>query len=285
MNIFLYNLKKLLREIKYFKRVYSFGALIKKKLNFNLDSFRFRKYRDVYKDNKLIFQMLDMGEMTRMRSDLFETKEPETLNWIDSFLPEDKFLDIGANVGVFSIYAALNKINVIAIEPDALNYALLNINIRKNNLNKFILPYSIALNDSEKFSFFNISSIEWGGALNAFDNEFDFKGNRFKPIHRQGVYGLPLDKFIDSIGIKPNHIKIDVDGNEFLILKGGKDILKSENLKSLLVELDESRNDYEDSLKFIKSCGLVLEEKTHAKMFDNAEFATTYNHIFFRKKN
>ena len=140
MNIFLYNLKKLLRDIKYLKRVYSFGALIKKKLNFHLDSFRFRKYRDVYKDNKLIFQMLDMGEMTRMRSDLFETKEPETLNWIDSFLPEDKFLDIGANVGVFSIYAALNKINVIAIEPDALNYALLNINIRKNNLNKFILP-------------------------------------------------------------------------------------------------------------------------------------------------
>ena len=165
------------------------------------------------------------------------------------------FLDIGANVGVFSIYAALNKINVIAVEPDALNFALLNINIRKNNLNRFILPYSIAFNDSEKFSLFNVSSFEWGGSLNAFDNELDFKGNRFKPIHRQGVYGLPIDKFIDSIGIKPNHIKIDVDGNEFLILKGGKDILKSENFKSLLVELDESMNDYKDSLNFIKTCG------------------------------
>ena len=51
-----------------------------------------------------------------------------------------------------------------------------------------------------------------------------------------------------------------------------------------MVELDEYRNDYKDSLKFIKSCGIVLEEKTHANIFDNAEFAITYNHIFLEKK-
>ena len=97
--------------------------------------------------------MLDTGEMTLMRSDLFETKETKILHWIDSFLPEDMFLDLGANVGVFAIFAALNKTNFIAVEPDKLNFALLNKNIIKNNLNRFILPYSIAFNDSENFSF------------------------------------------------------------------------------------------------------------------------------------
>ena len=45
--------------------------------------------------------MLDMGEMTRCDQIFLETKEPETLNWIDSFLPEDKFLDIGRMLEYF----------------------------------------------------------------------------------------------------------------------------------------------------------------------------------------
>ena len=190
-----------------------------------------------------------MGKVTRFRADLFEKKEPETLEWIDNFDVNDKFVDIGANIGVYSLYAALRKIKVIALEPDALNYALLNINIRENNLNKFIIPYSIALNNIEKFSYFNISSIEWGGALNSFDNELDFKGEKFKPVHKQGVYGLPLDQFLTNIGLCPNHIKIDVDGNEYLILKGAEKTLQSQDLKSILVELDESRGDYKKAIK------------------------------------
>jgi len=35
---------------------------------------------------------------------LFE-KEPETIDWINSFRKEDVFWDIGANVGIYSIWA------------------------------------------------------------------------------------------------------------------------------------------------------------------------------------
>ena len=223
-----------------------------------------------------------MGEVTRMRTNLFEDKEPETLEWIDGFDEKDIFLDIGANIGVYSIYAALKKIKVISIEPDSLNYALLNINIRENNLNDLIVPYSIALNDVKKFSYFNISSLEWGGALNSFGNQLDFKGNKFNPVHKQGVFGIPLDEFLNLTENHPNHIKIDVDGNEFLILKGSEKTLKSNLLKSLLVELDESRKDYQESLSFIKSCGLVLCEKKHSEMFNESAYSGTYNHIFRR---
>ena len=107
-----------------------------------------------------------MGHETRMRALSFETKEPETINWINNFDKDDCLLDIGANVGLYSLYAAYRKHNVISIEPDALNYALLNLNIRANSFSNYITPYSVAMHDKTKFSKFNISSYVWGGALN-----------------------------------------------------------------------------------------------------------------------
>ena len=66
--------------------------------------------------------------------------EPETFEWIRRYLKTEEVLwDIGANIGVFSLYAALNKENnVLSIEPSAESYATLNANIRLNGLDKYI---------------------------------------------------------------------------------------------------------------------------------------------------
>ena len=47
--------------------------------------------------------------------------EPETFQWISrSLKPGQVFLDIGANIGVFSLYAALYKdIKVVSLEPSS----------------------------------------------------------------------------------------------------------------------------------------------------------------------
>ena len=52
------------------------------------------------------------------RVDTFSSKEPETLEWIDS-LPEGSVLwDVGANVGLYSVYAAKKRrCRVWAFEP------------------------------------------------------------------------------------------------------------------------------------------------------------------------
>ena len=58
------------------------------------------------------------------------SKEPITLAWIDTFKDGETLYDIGANVGMYTIYAAvMRKANVYAFEPEALNYAELNKNI------------------------------------------------------------------------------------------------------------------------------------------------------------
>ena len=59
--------------------------------------------------------------ITAFRWRSYNEKEPETLDWIDTALVDgDVFLDVGANVGVYSLYAALRhpRLRVIAIEPE-----------------------------------------------------------------------------------------------------------------------------------------------------------------------
>jgi hypothetical protein len=45
--------------------------------------------------------------LTKWRVRTFASKEPETLNWIDQFKDESIFWDVGANIGLYSIYSAL----------------------------------------------------------------------------------------------------------------------------------------------------------------------------------
>ena len=82
-------------------------------------------------DKELVFCCL--SKTCRSRARTFFEKEPETLAWIDSFPPRSVFWDIGANVGVYSMYAALRSHSVSSFEPAASNYFALNRNIALNN--------------------------------------------------------------------------------------------------------------------------------------------------------
>ena len=83
-----------------------------------------------------------------------ERSEPETFQWIREYLKSEETLwDIGANVGMFSLYAAMGKDNrVLAIEPSAESYATLNANIRLNCLDKYIQALCFAGNSQTAFS-------------------------------------------------------------------------------------------------------------------------------------
>lgn len=228
-----------------------------------------------------VFKIYDFGDVTRYRALSFEAKEPETIAWISSFAENDSLLDVGANIGIYSLFAAYRNIAVVAIEPDALNYALLNLNVRLNCFGKSVISYMLAAHDAAKFSVLNASSTQWGGALSSFDNCLDYKGEPYTPVHSQGVYGIPLDDFLTQIKFSPTHIKLDVDGNENLILRGAFSTLRSDSLKSILVELDESRADYRESIHLIESAGFALKSCGEAPLLNGMSLAV-YNHIFYR---
>ena len=76
------------------------------------------------------------------RAHTLASKEPETLEWIASFQPGDVLVDVGANVGTYSIWAAKTRsVRVFAFEPESQNYALLNRNIFLNNLSENVTAY------------------------------------------------------------------------------------------------------------------------------------------------
>jgi len=81
-----------------------------------------------YKDLEVVYATPNYA--TRWRVDTFFAKEPDTLEWIAGFQADEIMVDVDANVGMYSIWAAMTRnVRVIAFEPESQNYALLYRNI------------------------------------------------------------------------------------------------------------------------------------------------------------
>ena len=94
---------------------------------------------------KLVFST--PNDLTRTRVDSIWTKEPETIDWLDS-MPEHSVLwDIGANIGLYTCYAAKkSNCRVFAFEPSVFNLEVLARNIHLNGLFDLVTIISILSN-------------------------------------------------------------------------------------------------------------------------------------------
>ena len=245
---------------------------------------------DLYTSKKILNKRIKFfipTLITKWRVDSFFIKEPETLQWIDSFINKKKivFWDIGANIGLYSIYAALKHrdIKIYAIEPSTSNLRVLSRNISINDFEKKILITQLAL--SEKKTSHNLmteSTFIEGGALNAFSESTNFEGKKIIKENKYQILGTNTDMLTKTFGIEmPNYIKIDVDGLEHLILKGSKQILKSK-LKSILVEINENYTEqYKSVLKVMRLNNFKLIAKEQSPLIKhNKAFKNSYNYIF-----
>ncbi len=171
----------------------------------------------------------------------FERLEPETLAWIDGFETPCRFWDIGANIGIFSLYAGLRRgVGVSAFEPAAANYAALCRNIATNRLDGHVRAYCLALCDREVIADLNLSASNAGSVFNAFDSDVDCFGRPIAAVSRQGMLGVSIDGLCRQFGLPaPNYLKIDVDGLEERILAGAGQTLADPALRSILLELEE----------------------------------------------
>ena len=117
----------------------------------------------------------------------------------------------------------------------------------------------------------------WGTANSTFGRKIDSQGDlrNFEMSH--GSVGLTLDYFVKEFKVNPSHIKIDVDGNELLVLKGAHETLSSANTESLLIELCTTLKEYEESIRLIESYGFHLAKK-------GIEKKNTLNHIYLLQK-
>ena len=214
----------------------------------------------------------------------FYTKEPEMLEWIEEYGNEDAvFFDIGANVGIYSIYYSLHtKGRTYSFEPSVFNLKQLAKNVSINSLSEKITIIPNPLSDNTGISNFRVSDLTEGGALNAFGVDYDYENNKFESLVEYSILGMSLDNMIDKGLIKelPSLIKIDVDGIEHLILSGATKTLSNEKCKSVYVEVnDDFKVQSKQVEKILTNCGFNLKEKRHSIEFDDTNI---YNQIWIK---
>lgn len=206
------------------------------------------------------------------RARTFFTEEPDTIEWLNTLQPTDVLWDIGANVGLYSIYAAkFRKCRVYAFEPESQNYALLIENMSLNKVNDRLNASCVALNEKEQFGTLTVPFIKKGGAYNLFGSsaaqdipESVQAAEKFWAQDRvnQLTFGCSIDELVLRHGFAPpTHIKIDVDGIEYKIIKGAEQTLKSPQLKSLLIELNEKSENDAKVLGILSKHGFALAKK------------------------
>jgi FkbM family methyltransferase len=197
---------------------------------------------------------------------LARTREPWTVEWLEQSLTAgDVLYDIGANVGAYSLIAAMQpevSVQVVAFEPSAANFLSLCHNIAINQVADRVIPLPIALSDGTGLSNFNYRSLSSGTAQHALEGSTAARTVTldFAPVFRQPVLTYRVDDAISALSLPPpTHLKIDVDGAELGVLHGAAETLRSPSLRTVLIEISVSLSD--EATRVLEAAGFALSQR------------------------
>ena len=134
--------------------------------------------------------------LERWRADTLPTKEPETIAWLDETVgPDSVFWDVGANIGLYSLYALHRHpgVKAVCFEPEALNFARLNQNLHDNGCSGRAWPFAVGLGEAEAVIAFKLSRLQAGRALHGARHVAE-------AAHTQGLVIKTLDDMVFSTG-------------------------------------------------------------------------------------
>ncbi len=200
-----------------------------------------RQWRKVFKQSRWVWKktrigkkyfLVNISERKRVNWYFNEVSEEKEFNVIASHLTRDSvFFDVGAHIGLFSIFAADLCSSVHAFEPAEEIFYYLKYNIRLNNRADTIVANRLALSDREGSSPLYIYDTTVFSSLS-------HNPMRGKIVKKEKVLTATLDSYCEKYGIIPTFIKIDVEGFEGHVLRGGMRTL-THHSPAILCELDE----------------------------------------------
>jgi FkbM family methyltransferase len=186
-------------------------------------------------------------------------KEEGTMRWLDDELHAgDVFMDIGANIGIYTI-AAAHRVGpsgkVYAFEPHKVNVLALMRNVAANGFHDRVAVFSCALSDRPSVAQFNYSSIIGGSIGSQFGHARKAgKETEFAPVAREMVLGTSIDALLADQTIEPpGFIKIDVDGNELAIVQGMKTLLTGPS-RPRAVQVQMNVGEHDAIKQFFAAC-------------------------------
>lgn len=248
-----------------FKKGQQSSKLAKRAFKYSRTLGKFFKYRLVISTDEGDYIFHPKNAIEYYRCVTFFTKEEGTIAWLNNSVGTDEVLyDIGANIGLYSLYAGKlgRNVKVYAFEPHKFTFVNLMENITANDLTGAVIPISIPLNDTTDISTMNYAYTDSGSSMSQLGHNLHPENGAFKPQLEETVYCTTLDDLIWKKAIlPPHHIKIDVDGNELKILKGMTKLLGSSNRpRTLQVEINPGQR--EEVTKFLSDHGYTLDH-TH----------------------
>ena len=236
-----------------------------------------------FKIDDLVIKVACPNRLNLYRAETYLTKEPEMIQWINTFDDKVTFLDVGANVGLYSIYAAKRGANkIISIEPESQNFGLLNKNIYLNKLSSKIVGLNIGFSDHDGIDSLFIPKFYPGSALNNLGDNLNYKKEVFSEDFKQSVVSFSIDSFLKTYpDFFPTHLKIDVDGIERKIINGATNTLNDPRLLEILIELNTHLNEDMEIIDILKEAGFYMEARYNSIL--DPEFADIYNYHFKKK--
>lgn len=169
---------------------------------------------------------------TEILTELFNACDPNTI-----------FVDIGANIGYFSLLAASRGIQTVAFEPVTANYSLMEKSIADNGYEKYIQSYRVPLSDKQEKITINVSSYNMGLCSTTRELHQD----NFS--YSETMIAEPLDSYFGASTQNNLIVKIDVELHEKKVLRGMEQTLTSGKVSHIILEISEYDSEIFDLLR------------------------------------
>jgi FkbM family methyltransferase len=183
----------------------------------------------------------------------------------------DIVFDIGANIGVFSLYAANKKASqVFSFEPDDKNYSYLSQNVSKNSLENIVKPFNFGLANSSGKRYLQIAEIPGGHQMLRDDENFSQKDKI--------IVTKTFSDFIEENKItRINFVKMDCEGAEGEILDS-LNKMHFETIDKFAIEFHDNRSilSHDEIINLLNKNDFKTEIKWNG--------SSNYGYIFAFKK-
>jgi len=170
-------------------------------------------------------------DWNRFRSFVYGTWEPEVMNVVAATVrPGMTVIDIGAHIGYYTLFFAKcvgPNGRVVAFEPLPVNFELLKRNIQLNELHNVQTFSQAVFSRNEEIILTVPDDLPYSGDASV------YHGRGTKQFR---VPAIALDTFCDSSGLRPDIVKMDVEGAEYDVFMGAKKTIGRFRPK-LLIEL------------------------------------------------
>ena len=203
------------------------------------------------------------SRMSEKRAQTMFIKEEGTIAWLKTMGDQDVLYDVGANIGLYTVFGAKRTKQVYAFEPHMANFYSLIRNVNVNRLNNVDVFSSAVHSESGIFNFY-YDNFEIGGSNNQLEAKIYRDGREKTPVATEKKHAVSIDDLVYNLGLDiPTHVKIDVDGNEIKVLEGMAGVLKEGTIRSMIVEYNL---DFGPKIQdFLKEYGYALKESQLTK--------------------